>query len=83
MNMANLLQILHCDTPSSFTGLSAAEVALSRTAGGRGETHLEVGLGEAPRDSNHGGRQWARDANGGQELRYVGREAERDWTVGI
>lgn len=77
-------------SPSLFTGLKCHQD--HRWKEGRNwstlltedaETHLEVRLGKAPCNSNHGGGQWARDTNGGQELRYVGREAERDWTVGI
>lgn len=45
--------------------------------------YLEVGLGEAPGDSDHGGRQWAGDADGGQKFGNVGGEAERDGTVGV
>lgn len=46
-------------------------------------THLEVWLGEAPCNSDHGGSQRARDTDGGQKLRNVGCEAERDRAVGI
>lgn len=46
-------------------------------------THLEVGLGEAAGDGDHGRGQRAGDANGGQKLGDVGREAERDRAVGI
>lgn len=45
--------------------------------------YLEVGLGETPGDSDHGGRQWAGDADGGQKFGNVGGETERDGTVGI
>lgn len=47
------------------------------------ETYLKVGLGKAPGDSDHGGSEWARDADGGQKFRNVGCEAKRDRTVGI
>ena len=45
--------------------------------------YLEVGLGKAPGDGDHGGCQRAGDANSGQKFRNVGCEAERDRTVGI
>lgn len=45
--------------------------------------YLEVGLGEAPGHGDHGGRQRAGDADGGQEFGNVGGEAERDGAVGI
>lgn len=74
--------------PSSFAGLGTLSAqAAFRSGPGRSredaETHLEVGLCKAPCNSNHGGRQRARDPDGGQELRNVGREAERDWTVRV
>lgn len=47
------------------------------------ETHLKVRLGEAAGDSDHGGCQRARDADGGQKFGNVGCEAERDGAVGI
>lgn len=46
-------------------------------------TYLKVWLGEASGNSDHGGGQRARDADGGQKLRNVGCEAKRDRTVGI
>ena len=54
-----------------------------RAPSGTTLTHLEVGLGEAAGDGNHGRGQGAGDADGGQKLRDVGCEAERDRAVGI
>lgn len=54
-----------------------------RVSQGDLETYLKVGLSKAPGDSDHGGSEWARDADGGQKLRNVGCEAKRDRTVGI
>ena len=46
-------------------------------------THLEIGLGEAAGDGDHGRSQGAGDADGGQKLGDVGCETERDRAVGI
>lgn len=45
--------------------------------------HLKVWLCEASRHSDHGGGQWAGDADGGQELGDVWSQAERNGAVGI
>lgn len=47
------------------------------------EIYLEVGLREAARHGDHGGSERARDADGGQELGDVRRQAEGNGAVGI
>lgn len=45
--------------------------------------HLKVWLCKAPSHSDHRGGEWARDADGGQELRDVWRQAEWNGAISI
>lgn len=47
------------------------------------QSYLKVGLCKAPRHRDHGGSERPRDADGGEELRDVGRQPEWNWPVGI
>lgn len=47
------------------------------------ECYLKVGLCKAASHSNHGSSEGARHTDGGQELRDVGGQAERNRPVGI
>lgn len=46
-------------------------------------SYLKVWLCEASCHSNHGGGEWAGDADGGQELWDVWRQAERNRTISV
>ncbi len=46
-------------------------------------SYLKVWLCEASCHGNHGGGEWAGDADGGEELRDVWRQAEGDRTISI
>lgn len=45
--------------------------------------YLEVWLCETSRHGDHGGGQRTGDSDGGQELRDVWRQAERNRTIGV
>lgn len=54
-----------------------------RPSKSRKSSYLEVRLCEASRHGDHGGRERTGDADGGQELRDVRRQAERNRSIGV
>ncbi len=46
-------------------------------------SYLKVWLRKASCHCDHGGSEWSRDANSGQELGDVWRQAERDGTISV
>lgn len=46
-------------------------------------SYLKVGLRKTSRHSDHGSSERTGDANGGQELRDVRRQAERNGPIGV